>query len=75
MTKVKYTWKNMDPNYIKLLFIEYINIMQTNTWNWPSTWGTKEKNNFLAESLEYAEQMEFYEQCAIIRDTQETIND
>ena len=75
MTKDKYTERNMDPNYIKVLFIESINIMKTNTWKWPSTWGKKEKNNFLAESLEYAEHMEFYEQCAIIRDAQETIND
>jgi hypothetical protein len=47
--------------------------MQYDSWEWPSTWGKAEKNNFLDESLEYAEQLELYEQCAIIRDVQKTI--
>ena len=62
-----------NSNYIKVLFIESIDIMQYDSWEWPSTWGKAEKNNFLDESLEYAEQLELYEQCAIIRDVQKTI--
>jgi len=33
----------------------------------------KKKNEFLSESLEYATELELYEQCAIIRDVQKTI--
>lgn len=62
-----------NSNYIKSLFIESIDIMQYDSWDWPSTWGNKKKNEFLSESLEYAEQLELYEQCAIIRDVQKTI--
>lgn len=62
-----------DLNYIQTLFIRSINVMSHDSWTWPSTWGIEEKNNFLQESLEYAEKLELYEQCAIIRDVQETI--
>ena len=48
--------------------------MQTNKWEWPEAWDTTRKKNFLDQCLKYAEQNEFYEQCAIIRDVQKTIN-
>jgi len=60
-------------NYTKSLFIESIDIMQYDSWTWPSTWDKKKKNEFLSESLEYATELELYEQCAIIRDVQKTI--
>ena len=62
-----------NSNYIKVLFIESIDIMQYDSWEWPSTWGKEKKNEFLSESLEYATELELYEQCAIIRDVQKTI--
>ncbi len=60
-------------NYVKALFIESIDIMQYDSWTWPSTWDKKKKNEFLDESLKYATELELYEQCAIIRDVQKTI--
>jgi hypothetical protein len=62
-----------NSNYVKALFIESIDIMQYDSWTWPSTWGKEEKNEFLDESLKYATELELYEQCAIIRDVQKTI--
>ena len=40
----------------------------------PASWDAERKEKFLDESLEYAIELELYEQCAIIRDVQETIN-
>jgi hypothetical protein len=69
MSEADYT----NSNYIEVLFIESIDIMQYDSWDWPSTWGKEKKNEFLSESLEYATELELYEQCAIIRDVQKTI--
>lgn len=69
MSEADYT----NSNYIKVLFIKSIDIMQYDSWTWPSTWGKEKKNEFLSESLEYATELELYEQCAIIRDVQKTI--
>jgi protein-arginine kinase activator protein McsA len=47
--------------------------MNTTKWEWPPKWDDERKVKFLNESLSYAEQNELYEQCAIIRDVKETI--
>jgi len=61
-------------NYVEQLFIQSINHMKTDNWEWPNRWDNTRKNKFLSESLQYAEELELYEQCAIIRDVQEEIN-
>ena len=60
-------------NFVEQLFIRSINHMKTTDWQWPDNWDTARKNKFLEESLEYATELELYEQCAIIRDVQKTI--
>ena len=60
-------------NFVEALFIRSIDHMKTTDWEWPSKWDNTRKQIFLDESLEYAEELELYEQCAIIRDVQETI--
>jgi protein-arginine kinase activator protein McsA len=60
-------------NFVEQLFIRSINFMKTNNWEWPDAWDTKRQLEFLDDSLQYAEQNELYEQCAIIRDVKETI--
>lgn len=62
----------MNKNFIDKLFIESINIMKTDKWEWPDKWTDERKEKFLNDSLTYAETNEFYEQCAIIRDVKET---
>jgi hypothetical protein len=64
----------MIENFINKLLIESINHMKTGDWEWPESWDTERKHRFLNQCLTYAEQNEFYEQCAIIRDVQKTIN-
>ena len=61
-------------NFVEKLFIQSINHMKTDNWEWPAYWDAERKEKFLDESLEYAIELELYEQCAIIRDVQETIN-
>jgi protein-arginine kinase activator protein McsA len=61
-------------NFVEKLFIQSINHMKTDNWEWPVSWDAERKEKFLDESLEYAIELELYEQCAIIRDVQETIN-
>lgn len=53
------------------LFVDSINLMKTNKWQWPDIWDTTKKMQFLNDSLSYAEQHELYEQCAIIRDVKQ----
>lgn len=47
--------------------------MKTTDWEWPERWDDTRKQKFLDESLEYAIELELYEQCSIIRDVQKTI--
>jgi hypothetical protein len=61
----------MNKNFIDKLFIDSINIMKTDKWEWPNKWSDDRKEKFLDDSLSYAEKNEFYEQCAIIRDVKE----
>ena len=56
----------MNKNFIDKLFIDSINIMKTDKWEWPNKWSDDRKEKFLDDSLSYAEKNEFYEQCAII---------
>ena len=60
-------------NFVEQLFIRSIDHMKTTDWKWPDNWDMARKTKFLAESLEYATELELYEQCAIIRDVQKTI--
>ena len=68
-----YTGNDDTMNFVEQLFIRSIDHMKTTDWKWPDTWDTARKNKFLTESLDYAEEQELYEQCAIIRDVQEKI--
>ena len=65
----------MNQNFIEQLFIDSINIMATNEWEWPELWDKNRRLRFLNESLRYATDRELYEQCAIIRDVKESIED
>lgn len=60
-------------NYINQVFIDSINIMQTETWHWPDRWDESRKLKFLNDSLNYASENEFWEQAAIIRDVTEKV--
>jgi hypothetical protein len=64
----------MDENFIDKLLISSINLMKTDSWEWPGSWDNDRKHRFLHACLQYAEKNEFYEQCAIIRDVEKTIN-
>ena len=61
-------------NFVEKLFIQSIDHMKTDNWEWPASWDAIRKEKFLSESLEYAEELELFVQCAIIRDVQKTIN-
>jgi hypothetical protein len=65
----------MNQNFIEQLFIDSINIMSTGEWEWPDTWDKPRRMRFLDESLRYAEERELYEQCAIIRDVKEAVDE
>jgi hypothetical protein len=65
----------MEENFLNKLLITSINHMKTKSWEWPNTWDNLRKKRFLQQCLTYAEQNEFYEQCAIIRDVEKTITD
>ena len=65
----------MDENFINKLLIASINHMKTGDWEWPNHWDIDRKKRFLDQCLDYAERNEFYEQCAIIKNVQETINE
>jgi hypothetical protein len=65
----------MEENFIDKLLIASINHMKTNSWQWPQHWDMERKQRFLNQCLDYATKNEFYEQCAIIRDVQKTIQD
>lgn len=65
----------MNQNFIEQLFIDSINIMATNEWEWPELWDKNRRLRFLNESLRYATERELYEQCAIIRDVKESIEE
>ena len=57
------------------LFIESINVMATRDWEWPDRWDMSRRLHFLDEALRYAMDRELYEQCAIIRDVKESIEE
>lgn len=60
-------------NLMSQLFIDSINIMQTNDWQWPDVWDMQRKLDFLTDSLQYAELNQYFEQCAIIRDVKKKL--
>ena len=64
----------MDENFLNRLLIQSINLMKSEEWSWPSNWDSNRKLSFLKQCMDYAEKNEFYEQCAIIRDVEKTIN-
>jgi protein-arginine kinase activator protein McsA len=49
--------------------------MATGEWEWPDMWDKPRRMRFLDESLRYAEERELYEQCAIIRDVKEAVDE
>jgi hypothetical protein len=63
----------MDENFINKLLITSINHMKSGSFEWPDKWDDVRKKKFLQQCLTYAEENEFYEQCAIIRDVEKTI--
>jgi hypothetical protein len=65
----------MNHNFIERLFVESINVMATDKWEWPEHWDTDRRLKFLNESLRFAEAREFFEQCAIIRDVKENLRE
>ena len=65
----------MNKNFIEELFIDSINVMATGDWEWPDRWDKQRRLQFLEESLRYATERELYEQCAIIRDVKESIEE
>ena len=65
----------MEENFINKLLINSINHMKTGNWEWPSTWDLARRKQFLESCMQYAENNEFYEQCAIIRDVHNTISE
>jgi hypothetical protein len=65
----------MNHNFIERLFIESINVMATDKWEWPEHWDTERRLKFLNESLRFAEARELFEQCAIIRDAKENLHE
>jgi hypothetical protein len=65
----------MNHNFIERLFIESINVMATDKWEWPEHWDTERRLKFLNESLRFAEARELFEQCAIIRDVKENLHE
>ena len=65
----------MDENFIDKLLIQSINLMKGDKWAWPDAWDDVRKKKFLQQCLTYAEENEFYEQCAIIRDVEKTITE
>lgn len=65
----------MNQNFIERLFIDSINVMATNEWEWPDHWDKERRLRFLNESLRYATERELYEQCAIIRDVKESVEE
>jgi hypothetical protein len=65
----------MNHNFIERLFIESINIMATDKWEWPDQWNHERRLKFLNESLRFAEDRELFEQCVIIRDVKESLHE
>ena len=65
----------MNQNFIERLFVDSINIMQTDKWEWPDHWDRERRLKFLNESLRFAEDRELFEQCAIIRDVKENLHE
>ena len=65
----------MNQNFIEQLFIDSINVMSTGEWELPDAWDKQRRLHFLNESLRYATERELYEQCAIIRDVKESIEE
>lgn len=65
----------MNKNFIEELFIDSINVMSTGEWAWPDQWDKERRLRFLNDSLRYATDRELYEQCAIIRDVKESVEE
>ena len=63
----------MEENFLNKILIQSINHMKTKSWEWPDAWDLERRKRFLQNCMEYAENNELYEQCAIIRDVQKTI--
>ena len=64
----------LEENYIDDVFLSVVNHMTTKTWQWPDNWTDPRKLEFIDQSIIWAEQREYYEQCAILQDVRKKIN-
>ena len=64
-----------DANFIERLFVRSIDHMMTSEWQWPPELDYARRKSFLKHCIEYAEQREMYEQCAVIRDVEKELTD
>lgn len=64
----------MEDNYIDAVFISVIDHMTTDKWQWPERWDEQRKLDFIDHSIVWAEEREYYEQCAILQNVRKKIN-
>lgn len=64
----------LKENYIDEVFLSVVNHMTTKKWQWPDHWDIQRKLDFIDQSIKWAEQREYYEQCAILQDVRKKIN-
>ena len=57
---------NMTKIYINKMITSAIDEMETQTWEWPSSWDASSKEKFLDDCLEWLEENQLYEKCQII---------
>jgi|LauGreDrversion4_2_1035121.scaffolds.fasta_scaffold3563697_1 hypothetical protein len=60
-------------NYIDDVFMSVVDHMTTDKWQWPDNWDTQRKLDFVDHSIKWAEEREYYEQCAILQNVRKTI--
>ena len=62
-------------NYMNILFEESMKLFIKSGGEFPSNWDKTKKLTFLNESLSYALKYEYYEQCGVIRDYKQKIEE
>ena len=60
-------------NYIDDVFLSVVNHMTTKNWQWPDNWDEQRKIDFVDQSITWAEEREYYEQCAILQNVRKKI--
>lgn len=61
-------------NQFDKVFIQAVNAMSNNTWEWPEFWDINMKHVFIDSTLNYAIENEYWEQAGILRDVKNKIN-